>query len=611
MRNGAWTLEYRAESGSFLLTDGKAAYRTRPVAGITEDLCEADRYIRFRFDTGREKFLVETECFGDSAFSLTLRGDGPLEAVSFPGGFLPENGDIYLYPHGDGIRWSADKEPPLPSETAFYCGSQLSMGLLGLLRGQGGILIGIGETADAGMRWSVKDGLVENEIVFYGAKGRWGYERKIVLFAARDDAFNALCGAYRAWRRKEGGALTLLEKAERVPAVLSMAGRADVWLFDDNTMNRLYGRPEIGDVTPRDVRRAAREMAALGMDRILFHSFEGEPREDVEYLRSAGMLVGRYDIYRDVIPQPAVPYMLPYRVGRSRHTASCWPADVRLNENGEYVRAWQLHGTDGKLHDQHAVCDVSAARMITEDLPAFLKEAPYNAWFVDVSMGSAHAECFSPLHPCDRRTSMRYKNLLHRYIADLGLVSGVEVGCESGVGSYVYSEGMMSPPFFRAPDAGRRMNTLYYGDGIPENILKYDLNPLVRIPLWQMIYHDCTVNYWYWGDSSNCCPELMKLRDGFNALYAVPPLYSLNMTQWDAMKGEIAASYRRATGTARLAAFSPMIRYECPDGAGLVQRTTFENRISVTVNFSGETFEGIPAVGCEAIDRDGRKVFGF
>ena len=54
-----------------------------------------------------------------------------------------------------------------------------------------------------------------------------------------------------------------------------------------------------------------------------------------------------------------------------------------------------------------------------------------------------------------------------------------------------------------------------------------------------------------------------------------------------------------------------MIRYECPDGAGLVQRTTFENRISVTVNFSGETFEGIPAVGCEAIDRDGRKVFGF
>ena len=363
--------------------------------------------------------------------------------------------------------------------------------------------------------------------------------------------------------------------------------------------------------TPRDVRRIADEMLALGMDRVLFNSFEGESRSDADYLKARGFEVGRYDIYRDVIPKPNVPFMLPYRVKRSRHTEGCWPQDVRVNAQGKYAAAWQLHGTDGKMYDQHAVCDIPALRMTMEDVPRFIEKTGYTSWFIDVGTGSTLCECFAPLHPADRRDAMRYLNAQNQFLLDMGLINGVEVGCEAGAGTYVFSEGMMSPPFFRAPDSGRRMNTLYYGQEIPENIPNQMLNPLLRVPLWQMIYHDCTINYWYWGDSSNCCPELMRRRDQFNALYGVPPLYSLNMTQWERMKEEIAASYRRATAAARETAFSAMTRYERLSPDGLLQRACFENGVQVTANFSDQAQEGVAPGGCRVEDGQGRLIAEF
>ncbi|MFR6034756.1 MAG: hypothetical protein ACLUKN_17220 [Bacilli bacterium] len=63
-------------------------------------------------------------------------------------------------------------------------------------------------------------------------------------------------------------------------------------------------------------------------------------------------------------------------------------------------------------------------------------------------------------------------------------------------------------------------------------------------PLWELVYHDCVINYWYWGDSNCCSPELMYKFDNFNALYGYPPIYSLDVTHWNELKDKIAASYK-------------------------------------------------------------------
>ena len=116
------------------------------------------------------------------------------------------------------------------------------------------------------------------------------------------------------------------------------------------------------------------------------------------------------------------------------------------------------------------------------------------------------------------------------------------------------------------------------------------LNPRYRIPLWELVYHDCVVSYWYWGDSSNSVPELMPLRDLFDALYGEPPLYSLSASQWEEQKEEIAASYARATKVARRTGFARMVSFEYLTSDRLVQKTRFSNGISVTANFSTEEY---------------------
>ena len=290
------------------------------------------------------------------------------------------------------------------------------------------------------------------------------------------------------------------------------------------------------------------------------------------------------------MPATAVNSVIPYRVKRSRHT-KYWPDDVRREQNGDMARAWQLHTIDGTMVYQNAVCDVCALRMTMEDVPADVAEVGYTARLLDVQTGGGLAECYDPRHPATRRVMRRYIRAQHQFLLDLGLACGGEVGSEDYVSQLAFTEGLMSPPWLRGPDAGRRMNTLYYGDEIPAVITNYMLNPRHRLPLWELTYHDCTVSYWYWGDSSNGCPELMPLRDLFNALYGLPPLYSLNVTQWRRLRTVVAASYRRATAVAARVGLLPMTAFEWLTEDRLVQRTVFGGEYAVTVNFSNRPYE--------------------
>ena len=419
-------------------------------------------------------------------------------------------------------------------------------------------------------------------------KGRWGYDRAMRFFVS--STLGEGCRAYRAWRETLGEIVPLKEKIARAPELEKLIGAADVWLWDDNNMNRLYARPERSDVPARDVRAIADDMQALGMTRVLWNAFEGETRADCEYLKSKGWLVGKYDIYRDVVPATAVNSVIPYRVKRSRHT-KYWPDDVRREQNGDMARAWQLHTIDGTMVYQNAVCDVCALRMTMEDVPADVAEVGYTARLLDVQTGGGLAECYDPRHPATRRVMRRYIRAQHQFLLDLGLACGGEVGSEDYVSQLAFTEGLMSPIWLRGPDAGRRMNTLYYGDEIPAVITNYMLNPRHRLPLWELVYHDCTVSYWYWGDSSNGCPELMPLRDLFNALYGLPPLYSLNVTQWRRLRTVVAASYRRATAVAARVGLLPMTAFEWLTEDRLVQRTVFGGEYAVTVNFSNRPYE--------------------
>ena len=99
------------------------------------------------------------------------------------------------------------------------------------------------------------DGLLHTQVNWCGEKGQFGYPRQCRWFFA--DSLDDIAAAYRRWRENMGWIRTLKDKIRHTPSVAKLIGAADIWLWDDNNMNRLYGRPESNDITPRDVRRAA------------------------------------------------------------------------------------------------------------------------------------------------------------------------------------------------------------------------------------------------------------------------------------------------------------------------------------------------------------------
>jgi Glycosyl hydrolases related to GH101 family, GH129 len=46
-----------------------------------------------------------------------------------------------------------------------------------------------------------------------------------------------------------------------------------------------------------------------------------------------------------------------------------------------------------------------------------------------------------------------------------------------------------------------------------------------RLLLWELVYHDCVVTQWYWGDYNNKLPAVWDRRDLYNALYGTPPMF--------------------------------------------------------------------------------------
>lgn len=551
------------------------------------------------FDVAAEiPVKAELRLVSESSFELRLNASGEMKKeLRFPPAWKPRAGDIGLYPIGNGYAFPAEKKLDFLRRRVFaVSGAWWSMSLSGLQRGGSFLISAIEKPFDAAIYNEYKDGFTRTSIAWLPQKGDFAYARAVRYFVGGSLA-NAMA-QYRQYREGMGYVKTLAQKAKKCPDVEKLRGAADVWLWDENCIARLYGRAENPNAPARDVRKIAREMKALGMDRVLWNNFEGESAQDCEFLKSLGFLVGKYDIYRDVLPADIAHKIIPYRVERSVNT-KYWPHIVRVLENGKYQTAWQVHGLDGKMYPQHSVCEICAYDLTKKNVPADLAKVKYSARLIDVQAGTALVECYAKAHPATRAQGAQYIRMQNEYLADLGLVRGVEVGHEIYVSSYDYAEGMTSPAYFRVPGAGRRMTASLKLSEMPEKTFEYMLNPQYRIPMFELAYHDCVVNYWYWGSSSILCPELARKFDAFCALYGYPPIYSVDVARWNALKEQIAESYKRCAPVAEKVGFAKMTNFEYLTADKKVQRTTFGNGYKVVANFSEKPFK-LPGGGVVA-----------
>lgn len=545
--------------------------------------------------------------FGDFALDVTLSADAEqtFRKLNWPPAFASQDGDRLALPIGSGVSLPVEEKIPWfdasrPSSglRPYFSGHGVNMAFWGQCAADGSGLMAEVRTPDNSYQNIFpSDGRAVVEILWNADRGKFGYDRKIRFHFLKDGGYVKMAKIYRKSAIEKGLCVSFSQKLLQNPArresLEKLMGAANIWCLSGNFL-RLYA--DISGNHPNDdvardfmesQRHLYREMYDGGMTHLLIGA--GSTAKILEELNQMeGVLTSRYDIYQDVM-DPSMYDQLTAVKGEWPKEA--FPQDIRRDVNGALGKGWAVPQKDPSKPMVNCVhlCDRQSVPYVQKRAAEELTRKPYTARFIDVTACSGWDECYAPEHPMSRTDARTWKGrLLAVPGSEFNLILGSETGHEAFVPQCDYFEGMMSLIFARVPDAGRNMAQIWRD--VPEVVEKYQLGERYRIPLWELVYHDCVVSYWYWGDSNCKLPVLMPKRDLFNALYGEPPMYVVTPQTWNDLKDEIFESYRRAEPISRRVGGLPMTNHCVLTEDWSVQQSEFDGRIRVTVNFGPRDF---------------------
>ena len=515
---------------------------------------------------------IETELLLDKdlpEFTLALTSKGELKwSLRFPHPFVTEPGTYLVVPMNEGISYPVEDETISPRRLVAYGGHGICMPFWGVTDGRQGHMAIIETPDDASIRIQRTDEKLCIAPEWDSQKGQYGYTRRLRYVFFDKGGHVAICKRYRSYARKAGLLKTLEQKRKENPDVDLLIGAVNVWCWEKNAL------------------AIVREMKSLGIERILWSN-----REQPDVIKSMneidGVLTSRYDIYQDLMDPQVVEQQL--RRVHPDWTQDGWPKDIMLDKNGDWRKGWRVKGRDGQMYPCGVLCDRQAPKYARQRVPTELQTHPYRCRFIDTTTASPWRECYHPDHPMTRGDSRHWKMELLRVICeDMKLVTGSETGHDAAVPYVHYFEGMLSLGPYRVPEAGRNMRKIW--DEVPERVAKFQVGHKYRLPLWELVYHDCVVAQWYWGDYNNKLPAIWDKRDLFNILYGTPPMFMFTRQVFNQNKDRFAQSYKNVCPVARAVGYAEMTDHSFLTDDRNVQQTKFANGTTITVNFGSKAY---------------------
>lgn len=494
--------------------------------------------------------------------TVEIRGVGEMLApLQFPQPFASPAGTTLIMPVNEGMSYPVDDSTLRPMHYYLYGGHGLCMGWYGITDGAAGLMTIVETPDDASVNVPRLEKRLQLVPQWEPQKGQFGPARRLRYVFLDQGGYVAMCKRYRQYAQQIGLLKTLTEKRKALPLVDRLVGAVNVWCWG------------------MDAVKTAQEMQSLGMKRLLWSSVH--KAEEIDQLNAQGLLTSRYDIYQDVMDPANFPKL------RGKHSdwpTEAWPHDIMFNAQGDWIKGWGVDGKDGVRYPCGVLCDRVAPDYARRRIPPELQTKHYGARFIDTTTASPWRECYNEKHPLTRSESKHWKMELLRVVSEeCKLVTGCETGHEASVPYLHFFEGMMSLGPYRVHDAGRKMPEIL--DEVPEQIAKFQTGHFYRLPLWELVYHDCTVSYWYWGDYNNKLPKVWDRRDLWNALYGTPPMFMFTRKVWEQYRERFVESYRAATPVARATGYAEMLSHRWLTADHAVQETRFADGTTVTVNF--------------------------
>ena len=435
-----------------------------------------------------------------------------------------------------------------------HCLDMPWVGLFDKERGDGVMLL-IETPTDAEVAFvEHKDGLHWPEVRWLPSMDSLRYQRSASLRFNSNGGYVSLANHYREHLKQQGRFKTLEQKAALKPMVARLCGAPALW----------------GGRYPT---KFIRQMRPLGVER----GIVGNCKDPgiVTWLNDQGYLTGRYDNYVDITE------------GENSFTrGNVELSAVRPRPSAPPRHGWKLRSGTQMYWRSSA----SWLEAFDSYVPDELSRIPHNSRFIDVTAAVDLTEDYHPDHTFDRRQDMENRRALYKRMNRYGLVLGTEHGNDWITDLVEYFEGSMSGPFWWSSWPAGHLDRPTR-EQLTEDYLKYGMGYANRVPLWELVYHDCAVTTWYWGDTAGllykAAPELSDRKDLFNILYATTPLFWMNNTGYQLPEDihRMLRTYHDTCHLHQLLAFQQLVSHEFLSEDRAVQRTTFADGTTVIVNF--------------------------
>ena len=591
-------VSFATSNGVFAVTDRRTGrtWASSPVSQIarrTIVIQSAMRKTMFaaRFVDAETLFRYTMVCSiesGSPEFSIMLMSEADTKLGDDPLAFPPPlgtcKGDRVILPYGEGVGVPVDDQKIMLGRYAAFSGSGLSMPFFGVCEDSTGAgWMAVFDTPDDAYALCSRTGSDKFLTVspgWVGQKGTFGYTRRIRYVFFDKGGYVAMANRYRMHAQGLGLVKTFAEKVKERPAAGLVPGAAGVWYF-----------PGKGDPEPLEI---VKELKAAGIERFLWGQGTTE-RMVREAATIDSILVGNRDFYRDVY-HPEQLNRLGWTSGPNKNA---WPQDVIWcgEQPQDWLRSRTVATKDGYETHCATMCDMVAPVYARRRILGELSRKPFSFWFIDHAASEPWHECSNPAHPMTRSESRYWRMELLRLAGDDFMMA---VGSAKGLYACVpycdYLEGMLSLDAWSMPRGSRRAS--FSQSGTPDNVspAKLDdvrfigLSPALRLPLWELAYHDCCAAHWSWYDYSNWPLDLWSRRDLFNVLYGTSGLFVFDGGLWKREKARFAASYAVWSAVARKTGFSRMTDHRVLTADRMVQQTVFADGTTVTVNFGLNPF---------------------
>jgi len=365
--------------------------------------------------------------------------------------------------------------------------------------------------------------------------------------------------------------------------------RLNACLLSASFPGLLVGPNEFGSgISPKMIRR----LQDAGFDRLWL----GVP--DLDVLRQlpetalaakrAGYLFAAYDSYHSIHPPGA-----PRTWETAQFDRALYDEGSTVNADGHRDRGFQSVGSH--------LSSLAAISYVHRRVNSWMEEFGFNSYFVDCDATGELFANYSPRFPQTKRLDLQLRLERLAWIRDtFHVVIGSEVGASFAAPVIHFGHGMMTPGFGWGDPLLHDAKSPYfvgnyYPAGAPavffrQTVLprKYQdtfFDPRYRLPLYQAAFHDSIVTTHHWLEPSTKFSNVLAVNELLELLYAVPPLYHLNLAELAKRRQELQTHYAFFSPNYRKLALLPLSHFAILTPDRLVQETEFGGEAQIIANF--------------------------